>query len=207
MTPRVMLSRTIRSRNIAKALELNDCKLSAPEVEEFAWGYRVAFNQVHTVRGRRTAVPVRAGYVHVQMRKDGTVFQIVNTLRHGDKPSTLGKLVTRAQAIEAAKTALTEILAKAKLAEEEAQKVSPLGKLGSVKLSQIIAGIDLSALEPTGRLTRLISETRPIIDKSSPTVQLVFSEQRRQDGPHLRSQPLGGRASRSVGLPRQGQDR
>lgn len=168
--------RTIRTRNIAKLLQLSDCNLSAPKVEEFAWGYRVAFNQVHTVRGRRTAVPVRAGFVHVQMRKDGTIFQIVNTLRHGDKPSTLGKLATRAQAIEAAKAALTEILAKAKLAEEEAQKASPLGeKLGSVKLNQIISGIDLSTLQTSGRLTQLISETRPVIDKSSPTVQLVFS--------------------------------
>lgn len=167
--------RTIRSRNIAKALELSDCDLATATVEEFAWGYRVEFNQVHTVRGRRTAVPVRAGYVHVQMRKDGTVFQIVNTLRHGDKPSTLGKLATRAQAIEAAKTTLTEILAKAKLAEEEAAKKSALGeKLGGVKLHQIIAGIDLSNLDK-GRLTQLISETRPLIDTSSPSVQLVFS--------------------------------
>ena len=168
--------RTIRKSNFAKLLELSDCEISAPKVDSFAWGYRVSFSQVHTVRGRRTAVPVRAGFVHVNMANDGTVFQIVNTLRHGDKPQSLGKLATRAQAIEAAKTALTEILAKAKLAEEEAKKSSPLGdKLAGVKLNQAIAGIDLGALKDKTRLTQLITETRPVVDTCSPSVQLVFS--------------------------------
>lgn len=167
--------RTIRNNKIAKLLELSDCEISAPKVEEFTFGYRVAFNQVHTVKGRRTAVPVRAGFVHVHMTKDGTVFQIVNTLRHGSKPASLGKLTTRAKAIENAKAKLAEILAKADLAKEEAQKHSPLGdKLAGVKLNQAIAGIDLSTLN-NGRLTQLIAENRKVVDRSANEVQLVFS--------------------------------
>ncbi|MCC6976675.1 MAG: hypothetical protein IT343_00030 [Candidatus Melainabacteria bacterium] len=174
--PKGHAMRTIRSRSIAKLLELSDCEISAPKVDELPYGYRVTFNQELHVRGRRTAVPVRAGHVHVHMKKDGTVFQIVNTLRHGDAPAALGKLVTRAQAIEAAKGELTNLLATAKLAEEEAQKKSGLdGKLGGVELHKAIANLDLAKLQDSGRLTQLKAETRPVIDKSSPTVQLVFS--------------------------------
>lgn len=174
--PKGHATRTIRSRQIAKLLELSDCEISTAKVENMPYGYRVTFNQVLHVRGRQTAVPVRAGYVHVHMQKDGTIFQIVNTLRHGDAPATLGKLATRAQAIEAAKSELTKLLATAKLAEEEAQKKSGLdGKLGGVELHKAIANLDLDKLKESGRLTQLISETRPLIDKSAPTVQLVFS--------------------------------
>jgi len=111
----------------------------------------------------------------VHMKKDGTVFQIVNTLRHGSKPKTLGKLVTRAQAIENVKAKMAEILAQTELAKEEAQKKSGLAeKLGNVALSHAIAGIDLSKLD-SGRLTQIITEKRPIVDRSATTVNLVFS--------------------------------
>lgn len=174
--PKGHATRTIRKANIAKLLELADCDLAAPVAVEFPWGYRVEFNQVHHVRGRRTAVPVRAGYVHVSMDKKGRIFQISTTLRHADKPQTLGKVVTRAQAIDNAKAKLAEVLATAELAKEEAQKRSPLGdKLDGIKLNLAIAGIDPASLQDNGRLTQLISEQRPIVNKSQPKVQLVLS--------------------------------
>lgn len=183
-TPLAHARATIRTRNFAKALNLGDVQIVDDKVEEFEWGYRVAFSQVQSVVGRRKPLPVRAGHVHVSMDKAGRIFQIVNTLRHGLKPKGMSRLVTRKQAVENAKAKMTEILATSKLATEKAQENSGLkAKLAGAKLHQAISAIDLGSLKTDTRLTQLIAETKPVIDGSNVKVQLVLSAHEDQMDP------------------------
>lgn len=160
---------------IKKALGLATVQITDGETVEFDWGYRVEFKQVHSVRGRKSAVPVRAGYVHVFMSKTGRVFQIDSTLRHGDKPVTLGRLITRAEAILKAKDKLVETLATTKAAEDIARAQSKLGEqLGGIELARAVAGIIEKGIDPA-----ILQEAQGLYREPVATAgdecQLVFS--------------------------------
>ncbi len=88
------------------ALGLEDKTLVLGDTQESEYFTRVEFCQVVKVRGFASAIPVRGGYVHVFVAKDGKIIHVNSTLRPGKKPLTLGKIITQEQAIELAQAKL-----------------------------------------------------------------------------------------------------
>lgn len=165
----------INKADIKRAFNFGAVQLVDGEVAEFDWGYRVEFRQVHSVRGRVSAIPVRNGYVHVAMDKSGKVFQIESTLRFGDKPQTIGRVLSRAEAIRRAKEKLVEILAQAKAAEDIARATSKLGdQLGGIELAKLVQGIIEKGID-TEVMDTARGFYRPSVDGAEAECLLVFS--------------------------------
>ncbi|CAN5666013.1 hypothetical protein BH10CYA1_BH10CYA1_41580 [soil metagenome] len=92
----------INSRAAQKALGLRYATLVAGETNEYEAFTRVEFKQVANVKGFASAIPVRGGFVHVFIDKQGDIIQVNSTVRHGRKPTSIGKIITSEKSIELA---------------------------------------------------------------------------------------------------------
>lgn len=89
-----------------KTFGLRYATLVAGETMEYEAFTRVEFKQVANVKGFASAIPVRGGFVHVFIDKQGDIIQVNSTIRHGRKPAAIGKVITQEKAIELAKAKL-----------------------------------------------------------------------------------------------------
>ena len=102
--PLAHAKKLLKQPAIARALGLAYVDLRAGGVDEVpaVGGFRVWFRQTLKVKDNRNHLQVRGGYVHVLMDKDGRIFMVNATLRHGRKPGKLGKIISRKEAIKLA---------------------------------------------------------------------------------------------------------
>jgi Zn-dependent metalloprotease len=94
--------------DIQQALSLANVVLDSALCEEMSFGWRVTFPQVVNLRNG-TKVPVRGGFVHVAMDKQGKIFNLTSTLKFGRKPGRVAKLLGAQAAITAAKAKFAEL--------------------------------------------------------------------------------------------------
>lgn len=92
----------INSPAVKKTFGLRYATLVAGDTQEYEAFTRVEFKQVANVRGFASAIPVRGGFVHVFIDKQGDIIQVNSTVRHGRKPASIGKVITQEKAIELA---------------------------------------------------------------------------------------------------------
>lgn len=103
--PETFAERFLSSDEIVKALGLRNCELEQVDsVELSGLGTRVEFRQTVKVDGK--IYPVRGGFVHVFVDGAGHIYQVNSTVRFGRKPQSVGRLITAAEAVVAARNEL-----------------------------------------------------------------------------------------------------
>ncbi len=85
------------------ALDLSDVSLVQTDKTEFPFGTRVEFSQTLTVADHPGALPVRGGFIHVFIDKQGQIRQVESSVRRGKKPVKLGTIISQDKAIAKAK--------------------------------------------------------------------------------------------------------
>jgi hypothetical protein len=95
----------IAQPTVQKAFKLNYASLVAQQPVEFDFGTRVSFKQFVNVKTRDgvQAYPVRGGQFNVFITPEGQTTYVGSTVRHGEKPRQLGKIITEAEAVAAAR--------------------------------------------------------------------------------------------------------
>jgi hypothetical protein len=95
----------IAQPTVQKAFKLNYASLVAQQPVEFDFGTRVGFKQFVNVKTRDgvQAYPVRGGQFNVFITPEGQTTYVGSTVRHGEKPRQLGKIITEAEAVAAAR--------------------------------------------------------------------------------------------------------
>lgn len=105
-TVRAHARRFLNTPEMQRALALQGIELRDGEVVDFTalgLGHRVQFRQVMAVPGRKRAVGVLGGYIHVFVQPDGTVKVLNSTIRRGKALGDVGTTLNRSQAIAQAK--------------------------------------------------------------------------------------------------------
>ncbi|MBY0359577.1 MAG: hypothetical protein K2W82_16350 [Candidatus Obscuribacterales bacterium] len=118
LTSEAYASRFINAPAVIRALGLRHAELlHTNSVAIPNLGKRVEFRQTLTINSQ--TYPVRAGYVHVFINRDGKIFQVNSTVRHGRKPSFNSKSIISAN----------EALAKARLSLDVKQSLRERAEL------------------------------------------------------------------------------
>ena len=90
---------------VQRAFRLQHVQLAAEEPVDYDFGKRVPFKQmiaVKTADGIKQFA-VRGGTFNVMINNDGRTTNVGSTVRHGEKPRTLGKIISQEEAIAKAK--------------------------------------------------------------------------------------------------------
>jgi hypothetical protein len=95
----------IAQPTVQKAFKLQFANLVAQEPVDFDFGTRVGFKQFVNVKTRDgvKSYPVRGGQFNVFVNQEGQTTYVGSTVRHGEKPRQLGKIITEAEAVAAAR--------------------------------------------------------------------------------------------------------
>jgi hypothetical protein len=101
-----LAKRFIAWDTIKLALGLLKTTLRLGPAKEFEHFTRIEFQQVAHVPGLEEPVPVRGGFVHVNVDKSGRIIHVNSTVRRGTKPVSCGKLISKDEAVAAAKVKL-----------------------------------------------------------------------------------------------------
>ena len=95
----------IAQPTVQKVFKLQYASLVAQEPVDFDFGTRVGFKQFVNVKTRDgvKSYPVRGGQFNVFVNQEGQTTYVGSTVRHGEKPRQLGKIITEAEAVAAAR--------------------------------------------------------------------------------------------------------
>ncbi len=97
--PRACADRLLKAAAIRKAFGLRYLDVRFSRVIDVpAFGYTVEYRQFLKVKGSNRVVPVRGGFLHVNMDGSGRIFKVTSTLRRGRKPSRPAKIISAAEA-------------------------------------------------------------------------------------------------------------
>jgi len=150
---------------VTQALDLGTLTLdkSNAKVEEMPFGYRVLFPQTVTLKDG-TILPVRGAPVHIAMDKDGKIFNVSSTMKHG-RTLTLKGICTEEQALELAKAKFGQLVTKlSKTAGKEyARDLRGAIKHCSHKI-RLVASENSGRLDPVYEVTLSTCEPRQIME-------------------------------------------
>lgn len=90
---------------VQAAFKLRYANLVAQTPVEFDFGTRVGFKQMVSVKTAEGVkeFPVRGGQFNVFINAEGETTYVGSTVRHGEKPRQLGKIITEAEAVSTAR--------------------------------------------------------------------------------------------------------
>lgn len=131
----------IDQQSVHNSLDLEGVELDKGVVTDTAYGHRVDFYQHITLKDG-TVMPVRGALISVHINKGGDIFNVASTLKVFPARKVLGKVISEAEAVEAAKKHFGKLVAK--LAGEKDKGVK-----------QIVRALD-GAVETCSSKTKLV---------------------------------------------------